>query len=106
MIVETTLYFAKSGCAQDVLDLRRRGCRLRRSLGLPEGNIFVRLEGPGPDVRWQCTFDDEAMFRADLAARDASDEFRIQREMMGALLDRFERHVDRTDEAYSPRPNA
>lgn len=94
MIVETTLYFAKAGMADKVLELRKQGCSLRRSLGLPEGDIFVRMEGEGPDVRWQCTFPEEAAFRADMKARDLSPAFQKQRDAMGELLERFERHVD------------
>ena len=96
MIVETTRYFAKPGFADEVLHLRRQGSRLRRNLGLPEGEIFCRFEGSGPDVRWQCLFLDESAFRDDIAVRDANEDFRRQREQMGALLVRFERCVDRS----------
>lgn len=103
MIVETTNYFAKPGLAEAVLERRREGCRLRKSLGLPPGRIFVNRGGTnpdkqGPDVRWECSFADEAAFQADLAARDASPEFGAQRREMGALTDRFERHVFQLDE--------
>lgn len=98
MIVETTNYFAKPGLAEAVLERRREGCRLRKSLGLPPGRIFVNRGGQGPDVRWECSFTDEAAFQADLTARDASAEFGAQRREMGALTDRFERHVFQLDE--------
>lgn len=98
MIVETTNYFAKPGLAEAVLERRREGSRLRVSLGLAAGRILVNRGGAGPDVRWECAFADEAAFAADLAARDASPEFGRQRAEMGALTDRFERHVFTIDD--------
>lgn len=98
MIVETTNYFAKPGRADAVLERRREGSRLRRALGLASGCILVNRGGAGPDVRWECSFVDEAAFAADLAARDASPEFARQRLEMGALTDRFERHVFTVDD--------
>ncbi len=98
MIVEATNYFAKDGMADAVLERRREGSRLRVRLGLPAGRIFVNQGGQGPDVRWECAFADEAAFQADLAARDASPEFAAQRKEMGALTQRFERHVFTLDE--------
>jgi len=97
-IVETTNYFAKPGLAAAVLVHRRKGTALRVSLGLAPGEIFVRQGDQGPDVRWECRFADEAAFEADLAARDKSPDFARQREEMGALLERFERHVFKADE--------
>lgn len=98
MIVEATNYFAKRGLAAAVLEHRRKGSRLRQALGLPAGRIFVNRGGPGPDVRWECVFADEHAFRADLAARDVSPEFALQRQEMGALTERFERHVFELDD--------
>ncbi|MVA27381.1 hypothetical protein GOZ92_23425 [Agrobacterium vitis] len=98
MIVETTNYFAKPGLAEAVLTHRRKGSVLRISLGLAAGEIFVRQGDKGPDVRWECRFSDEAALAADLAARDKSPEFARQREEMGVLLERFERHVFKADE--------
>ncbi len=97
MIVEATNYFAKPGMSAAVLERRREGSRLRQRLGLPEGRIFVNRGGAGPDVRWECSFADEAAFQADLAARDASPEFANQRKEMGALTERFERHIFHLD---------
>ena len=97
-IVETTNYFAKPGLAEAVLLHRRKGTALRVSLGLVPGEIFVRQGDKGPDVRWECRFADEAAFAADLAARDKNPDFARQREEMGALLERFERHVFKADE--------
>lgn len=97
MIVEATNYYARPGMAAAVLERRREGSRLRRQLGLDAGRIFVNAGGQGPDVRWECTFADEAAFQADLAARDASPDFAAQRKEMGQLTDRFERHVFHLD---------
>jgi hypothetical protein len=93
MIVETTLYYARPGEAAAVLALRWRGSALRVALGLAPGEIFVRSEGAGPDVRWECRFADREALAADLAARDASPAFAEQRRQMGALVERFERQI-------------
>ena len=96
MIVERTQYFAKPGLAADVLDLRRKACAVRLSIGLPAGEIFVKHpsgDGSEPDVAWQCTFGDAAAREADLAARAASAAFESIRVQMRKLLARFERQV-------------
>jgi len=98
MIVETTNYFARQGLFQAALERRREGCRLREMMGLPPGRVFVNRGGAGPDVRWECSFADEAAFQADLAARDKSPAFAAQRQEMGALLERFERHIFELDD--------
>jgi len=92
-IVEVTNYYAKSGMAAAVLKMRRRGTRLRLELGLPPGRILIGDGASGPDVRWDCSFISREVFETDLATRDTSPEFVAQRRQMGALLDRFERHV-------------
>lgn len=97
MIVETTNYYAKPGNEAEVLVHRRRGSALRAQLGLPPGKIFVKLSGDGPDVRWECAFESKAEFEADMEARGDSPEFGIQRQQMGQLLERFERHVQQLD---------
>ena len=82
MIVERTQYFANPGLAADVLNLRRKACAVRLSIGLPAGEIFVKHsggDGSEPDVAWQCTFADAAAREADLAARAASSAFEIGR---------------------------
>jgi hypothetical protein len=96
MIVERTHYFAKPGLAAEVLDLRRKACAVRVSIGLPAGEIFVKHsggDGSEPDVAWQCTFDDAAKREADLAARAASAAFEGVRVQMRKLYARFERQV-------------
>lgn len=94
MIIETTNYYALPGRAADVLQQRRLVTRLRVTLGLPPGRIFVRKEGAGPDVRWECEYDNEAAYQADMQARAANPEFAAGRKHMHELLERFERHVE------------
>lgn len=98
MIIEATNYYAKDGQAEAVLEQRRRATEIRRRLGLEPGRIFVKLEGSGPDVRWECAFELAEAYEADRAARAASDEFEAIRKQMHTLLDRFERHVSILDE--------
>jgi len=52
-----------------VLDARRRACAVRAAIGLPVGVIFVREDGDGPDVCWECGFETAEAHAADLAAR-------------------------------------
>ena len=99
MIVERTQYFAKLGLAADVLDLRRKACTLRLSIGLPAGEILgkhPRGDGSEPDVAWQCTFGDAAARETDLAARAASAAFESVRVQMRKLLAHFERQSFRS----------
>lgn len=93
MIVESTNYFARPGRAGAVLEQRRRATRIRTRLGLPAGRILVRIDGDGPDVRWECEFADQAAYDRDRAARKASTDFEAGRVAMHTLLERFERHV-------------
>jgi hypothetical protein len=96
MIAERTQYFAKPGLAAEVLDLRRKACAVRVSIGLPAGEIFVKHpsgDGSEPDVAWQCIFADVAAREADLAARAASEAFESVRVQMRTLLAHFERQV-------------
>lgn len=93
MIVEATNYFALPGRAAEVLDQRRHATALRLALGLPAGRILVRIEGGGPDVRWECEFPDPASYERDRQARSGSAEFEAAKNAMHKLLARFERHV-------------
>lgn len=93
MVVEATNYFSKEGLAEAVLEQRRKASAIRRELGLDPGRILVKLEGGGPDVRWECTFASSHAYEADMAARAASSAFAVARKEMHELLDRFERHV-------------
>src|ERR1700722_6691087 len=96
MIVERTQYFANPGLAADVLNLRRKACAVRLSIGLPAGEIFVKHsggDGSEPDVAWQCTFADAAAREADLAARAARSAVESVRVETRKLYARFERQV-------------
>jgi hypothetical protein len=96
MIVERTHYFAKPGLAAEVLDLRRKACTVRLSIGLPAGEIFVKHptgDGSEPDVAWQCAFANAAAREVDLAARAASAAFEDVRVQMRKLIVRFDRQV-------------
>jgi hypothetical protein len=93
MVIEITNYYALPGRADAVLAQRRQASEIRARLGLPAGRIFKKLEGAGPDVRWECVFDSRAEYERDLAARGLSEEFTRARGDMHTLLERFERHL-------------
>ncbi len=93
MIVEVTNYFAKEGQVEAVLEQRRAATRLRQKLGLQPGRILRKLDGKGPDIRWECWFASDEEFKADMAARGTCEEFEQARKTMHTLLERFERHV-------------
>ena len=93
MLIEITNYYAQAGRADAVLEQRRRATALRVRLGLPAGRTFRKLEGDGPDVRWECVFATRADYESDMAARTAAPDFTAAREAMRALVDRFERHL-------------
>ena len=93
MFLEITNYYALPGQAAAVLVQRRAATALRVQLGLAPGEIFTKVEGEGPDVRWECRFEDRSAYERDLAARGASPAFGDGRAAMHALLQRFERHL-------------
>lgn len=93
MIVETTNYHARPGQLDAVLEQRRRATGVRVKLGLSPGRILRKLEGAGPDVRWECSFATRADYDADMAVRAASVEFAETRKAMHTLIERFERHL-------------
>ena len=93
MVIEITNYYALPGQVDAVLAQRRRASEIRKRLGLPSGRIFTKLEGPGPDVRWECVFDTRADYEQDLAVRHSSEEFSEARRNMHTLLERFERNL-------------
>lgn len=57
------------------------------------GRILRKLEGAGPDVRWECSFETRADYESDMAVRAASAEFAAARKEMHTLVERFERHL-------------
>jgi hypothetical protein len=93
MVVEITNYYAQPGQVEAVLAHRRHASEVRVRLGLQAGRIFRKLEGPGPDVRWECVFETRAAYEADMASRAASSEFAAARAAMHTLAERFERHL-------------
>ncbi|VTU39980.1 hypothetical protein H4CHR_04888 [Variovorax sp. PBS-H4] len=93
MVIEITNYYALPGSVEAVLAQRRLATEIRAQLGLPPGRIFRKLEGAGPDVRWECVFDSREDYERDMAARGASGEFARARQEMHTLLERFERHL-------------
>lgn len=98
MVIEITNYYALPGNAVAVLAQRQRASEIRVRLGLPAGRIFTKLEGPGPDVRWECTFDTRAAYEKDLARRNRSEEFSEARQTMHKLLESFERNLQQEAE--------
>jgi hypothetical protein len=108
LIVEITHYYARPGQAEAVLEQRRHATALRVRLGLAPGRIFRKLEGAGPDARWECSYATREDYERDLAARAGSKEFAAAREAMHGLLERFERHLQQEagDAADSPDAQA
>ena len=102
MIVEATNYFAKDGDTSAVLEQRRRATAIRVSLGLAPGKVLVKIEGDGPDVRWECAFASLEDYEIDRAARKASKDFEMSRKKMLTLVDRFERHISADDGHFPP----
>lgn len=94
MLIEGTNYYARKEQSGDVLRQRRQATAIRISLGLPPGRILVRIEGSGPDVRWECAFADRAAYEADREARSRSPEFQAAVAAMRALVEWFERRVE------------
>lgn len=93
MIVEATNYFAKEGQVEAALAQRRKATEIRRALGLEPGVILLKMEGAGPDIRWECRFASRQAYEEDRAKRAASPEFEAARKQMHSLLEKFERHV-------------
>lgn|SRR5690625_2401835 len=95
MIIESTNYYAKNGNLDAVIAQRQKASQIRLALGLPAGKILVRVDGDGPDVRWECEFETQEAYDHDRQVRQTSQEFAVVRDGMHALLERFERHVQR-----------
>lgn len=98
MLYERTSYYPKPGTFGDVLTTRRTACDIRRSLGLPPGEILIgeEVESGAQSVHWECAFDSEKAQQADMDARAASPDFADIRQTMRPLVDRFERRIYRT----------
>lgn len=87
----------------EVLAQRIKVTGIRAQLGLPQGTIFRRFDGEGPDVRWECDFSSQEEYNSDRAARETSAAFVEARQHMHSLLEKFERHVEvKVDGAEKP----
>ena len=95
MLIEITNYFALPGRAEDVLAQRRKATAIRLALGLPPGQTFQKLEGDGPEVRWECAYATRTDLERDMAVRASSELFVKARQDMHLLVQRFERHVQK-----------
>lgn len=93
MLIEITNYYARPGQSDNVLAQRRHASEVRRRLGLAPGAIYTKLEGAGPDVRWECRFESRDEYERDMATRAASAEFAQARADMHQLIEKFERHL-------------
>ncbi len=99
MLTERTVYWPQEGKGTDVLALRREACAIRRSIGLPMGRILLGGEGDEGTVQWECHFSSKAERASDLAARDASAEFKDVRKRMGQVIRDFRRCILEYDAA-------
>ncbi len=106
MYIERTNYYAKPGMADQVLAVRRNACAVRAQLGLPVGAVYTKADagGAGPDVSWECRFATIAAQEHDMAIRQASAGFSQVRNAVGKVIDRFERHLSRADDAAPDLP--
>jgi hypothetical protein len=92
-MIEITNYYALPGQLEAVLAQRKHTSEVRVQLGLPAGRIFVKLEGSGPDVRWECAFETREAYDKDMAVRAGSMDFAATRRGMHALIEKFERNL-------------
>jgi dienelactone hydrolase len=99
VLTERTVYWPQEGRVPDVLALRREACAIRLALGLPAGRIFIGSEGDEETVQWECRFSGKDARATDLAARDASAEFKGVRKRMRDVIRDFRRCVLEHDEA-------
>lgn len=105
MMFEQTSYFPKSGRFEDVLNLRRKACSVRRELGLRAGEIFVEYPGADGDqdpnrrvIHWKCQFASDAERSSDMESRGQSERFREIRAQMQTLITDFNRSIVRRPE--------
>lgn len=101
MYVERNHYYAKPGKLEQVRIARERACEMRVRIGLPRGNVLHKAtdNGDGPDVTWECEFENLQRVDEDVEARAASAEFESVRSHMRTLVDRFERHLEQRADA-------
>ena len=94
-IVVQNEYYPKPGLDEDVYQLRLRASAVRAKLGLVEGRVLRRSEGPdgGPAVIWQAEYPNPTARQDDVARLSASAEFKAIQDTMATLVARFERSV-------------
>jgi hypothetical protein len=94
-IVVQNAYYPKPGLEGEVYRLRLRASAVRAELGLLEGRVLHRIEGPegAAYVIWEAEYADSAAREQDVARLSTSAEFDSIQKHMGTLLLRFERSV-------------
>jgi hypothetical protein len=88
-----------------VYRLRLRASAVRAQLGLPEGRVLRRIEGPeaAAYVIWEAEYADSAAREQDVARLSTNAEFDGIQKQMGTLLLRFERTVWQVAPTVRPR---
>jgi len=94
-IVVQNAYYPKPGLEEQVYQLRLRASAVRASLGLVEGRVLRRIEGPEGQatVIWEAEYPDAAAREEDVARLSTNAEFGEIQKQMGTLIVRFERSV-------------
>lgn len=92
-IVVHNAYYPKPGLEEEVYQLRLRASEVRAQLGLVEGRVLRRRQGPegGAEVIWEAEYPDSAARALDLERLATSLAFDSIQTRMGTLLARFER---------------
>lgn len=94
-IVVQNSYYPKPGLEEQVYELRLRASAVRAALGLVEGRVLRRIEGPEGQaaVIWEAEYPDAAARAEDVDRLSTSTEFAEIQQQMGTLIVRFERSV-------------
>lgn len=94
-IVVHNAYYPKPGLEEQVFQLRLRASAVRAALGLVEGRVLRRIEGPEGQaaVIWEAEYPDAAAREEDVARLSTNAEFGEIQRQMGTLIVRFERSV-------------
>src|SRR5262245_27398701 len=94
-VIVHNAYYPKPGMEEDVYRLRLRASAVRAQLGLVEGRVLRRIEGPegAAHVIWEAEYPDSAARADDVARLSRSAEFDAIQKEMGTFVVRFERSV-------------